>query len=519
MPDSTVAPPRLLNQQQVYVVFAGIMAGILLSSLDTTVVATALPTMAGELGNLEHIPWVATAYLLTSTASTPLFGRLSDLYGRRQLFQAAIGIFLVGSVLAAGAQTFIQLVLSRGVQGIGAGGLFSMAFVIIGDVVPPRERGRYVGFMTSVLAFSAVAGPLVGGFFVDNLTWRWIFLVNLPVGIAALFVTSVALRLPFNRRERHIDWLGAVLLTSGVTAIVLLSTWGGKEFAWTSPVIVALAVASLGLGAAFCWWETRAAEAILPMRLFRNSIFTVSIIVLFCVGSALYSSDSFLPLFLQAVTGTSATKSGLLLVPLMAGVTVASIVAGRLTTRTGRYRHWPIVGLGSASAGLLLLSRLQSDTPRGYVSAAMLLLGLGMGMAMPTLTLAVQNSVDWTDLGVASSAITFIRSLGGAIGLAAYGAVFSSRIQGLPPEVAAVVESPEHIQAMTEPLHSQVVDTLAYAIRGVFLFALPVMVLAWAASFFLKGLPLRDSSALERSKVDIEGEAAAIEAEATASAL
>jgi EmrB/QacA subfamily drug resistance transporter len=513
MSETEATPDRLLTQRQVYVVFGGLMIGLLLSALDTTIVATALPTIAADLGSLEHIPWVATAYLLTSTAATPLFGKLSDLYGRRLLFQIAIVIFLIGSLLAGISQTFMQLVVSRGIQGAGAGGLMAMAFVIIGDIVPPRERGRYVGFLTSVFAFAAVAGPLVGGFIVDNASWRWLFTINIPLGIIALFVTSVALRVPFNRRDRRIDWLGAILLVAGVTAIVLLTTWGGKQYEWASFPVLGLGAVALIVTVAFCWWETRASEPILPMRLFRNPIFAVAMLLLFCVGSALYSSDAFLPLFLQAVTGSSATKSGLLLMPLMIGVTVSSITTGRLTTRTGRYKIWPTIGLGFASAGLLMLSQLQDDTPSLYVSGAQLLLGLGLGATIPTMTLAVQNAVDWSDLGVASSAVTFIRSLGGAIGLAAYGAVFSSRIDGLPPEVARVVESPEQIQSLPEPLHTQVIDTLSYAIRGVFMYAFPVMVVAWITSFFLKEIPLRSSSGLERSKTETDAaEAAEIEA-------
>jgi EmrB/QacA subfamily drug resistance transporter len=507
-------PPPLLTQRQIYLVFGGLMTGLLLSSLDTTIVATALPTIAGDLGNLEHIPWIATAYLLSSTAATPMFGKLSDLYGRRLLFQIAIVIFLAGSLFAGLSQTFVQLVIARGVQGVGAGGLMATAFVIIGDIVSPRERGRYIGLLTSVFAFSAVAGPLVGGFIVDHWSWRWIFTINLPLGLVALVVTSYALRVPFNRRERRIDWLGSFLLIAGVTFIVLVTTMGGKEYSWTSPMIMALTTLAIASTIAFCWWESRASEPILPMRLFRNPIFAVSMLLLFCVGSALYMSDSFLPLFLQTVTGTSATKAGLLLLPLMIGVTVSSIVAGRLTTRTGRYRIWPLVGLGMATAGVTLLSRLTADTPAFYVSCSMLVLGLGIGMTIPTITLAVQNAVDWTDLGVASSAVTFIRSLGGAIGLAAYGAVFSNRVQTLPADVAAVVESPEEIRRLAEPLHSQVVDTLAYAIRGVFLFAIPVVAIAWVASFFLKEIPLRSSSPLELSKVDgaADDEGASIEA-------
>ena len=491
----------VLSQRQVRAVFVGLMVSLLLSSLDGTIVATALPTIAGHLGGLEHIAWVATAYLLTSTAATPLFGKLSDLYGRKPLFRAAILIFLVGSLLAAVSQTFLELVLARGVQGIGGGGLMSMAFVIIGDVVPPRERGRYVGFLTSVFAFGAVVGPLVGGFIVDAASWRWIFIINLPIGVAAWFVTSVALQVPFNRRDARVDLVGALVLICGVTAIILMTTWGGKEYAWGSPLILGLGGLGAALVAMFCWWEAKVPEAILPMRLFRNPVFTVAIGIGFFLGSALYCSDAFLPLFLQAVTGTSATKAGLLLTPMMAGVTISAIGSGRITTRTGRYKYWPILGLGSAALGVFMLGRIHAGIGRGEVSLAMLILGFGLGMTMPIMTLAVQNSVEWSDLGVASSAVTFIRSLGGAIGLAVYGAVFAGRLRGkIPASLARVIESPGRIKALPEPTRTHVVTALANAVQAVFVAALPVMIVAFVLSFFLKELPLRETSALDRSR-------------------
>ncbi len=496
-------PASTLTPRQVKTVFVGLMVSLLLSSLDTTIVATALPTIAGNLGGLEHIAWVATAYLLTSTAATPLFGKLSDLYGRKALFRAAIVIFLVGSLLAGASQSFFQLVMARGVQGIGAGGLMAMSFVIIGDIVPPRQRGRYVGFLTSVFAFGSVTGPLIGGFFVDNLTWRWIFTVNIPIGIVAWFVTSVALRIPFNRRPHKIDYPGAALLVAGVTSIILMTTWGGKEYPWGSPRIIALGILGAVLVVAFCLWEQRAEEPILPMRLFRNRVFTISVAMGFFIGSALYSSDSFLPLFLQAVTGASATKAGLLLTPLMAGVTVSAILSGRLTARTGRYKHWPILGGTLAVTGMVLLAQIHAGISRGYISLAMVILGAGLGMTMPTMTLAVQNSVDWKDLGVATSAVTFIRSLGGAVGLAAYGAVFGGRINRLAPELRRLVESPASIKALPEPTHGLVIHALAHAIQGVFVVAAPVMLIAWVISFFVPELPLRDTSALDRSKSDL----------------
>nr|MCU0261621.1 MFS transporter [Ilumatobacteraceae bacterium] len=414
-------PPEMpaLTQRQVYTVFGGIVAGLFLSALDTNIIGVALPTIVGDLGGLNQIAWVGTAYLLTSTAATPLFGKLSDLYGRRQMFQVAIVTFVIGSLLCGISQTMTQLVLSRGLQGIGGGGLFAMAFTIIGDVVPPRERGRYVGFITSVFALSSVAGPLIGGFIVDHFSWRWIFTINVPLGIIAMVVTTSALRLPFVRQQRSVDYVGATLLVGSVTTLILMATWAGEgRYAWGSPVTIGLGAASVLLAVLFVLWELRNDEPIVPMRLFRNPIVAVIIPMMVCMGTIMFGATAFLPLYLQAVDGVSATASGLLLLPLMIGVTISSITSGRITANTGRYKAWPIAGSTLAALGVFMLAFLGGDTSRLYISTAMLCIGLGFGMVMPTSTLAVQNSVDWRDLGVATSLVTFFRSLGGAVGLA-----------------------------------------------------------------------------------------------------
>jgi EmrB/QacA subfamily drug resistance transporter len=497
---AATAPETTLSKRQIYTVFGGLMIGLLLSALDGTIVATALPTIALKLGGLEHVTWVATAYLLCSTAATPLFGKLSDLYGRRRLFQIAIVIFLSGSLLCGLAQSFTQLVLMRGVQGIGGGGLMSMAFVIVADIVPPRERGRYVGFFTSVFAFASIAGPLVGGFFVDNLSWRWIFTINLPIGIAALFVTSWALRLPHVKREHTIDWLGAALLVSGVVTLILTSALGGKEVAWTSPLIIAMAIGGVTIMAVFVWWEKRATEPIVPMQLFAVPTFRYCALALLFISSLLFSTDSFLPLFMQSVTGASATRSGLLLMPLMAGVMISSITSGRLVAIYGRYKIFTIVGIGLALTAVVLFTRLGPHTSRLYISCVQVLMGLGIGSTMPTTTTAIQNAVDPKDVGIATAAAQFMRSFGGAFGLAGYGAMFASRVNGkLPPAIARQIERPAAIKTLPPDTRRQVVSVIAHGVQGVYVVAVPVMLIAWVIMWFVKELPLRDTMVATRA--------------------
>jgi EmrB/QacA subfamily drug resistance transporter len=500
-----------LTRRQILTVFGGLMAGMLLSSLDSNIMSTAIPTIVGDLGGLDHVAWVGTAYLLTSTSVTPLYGKLSDLYGRRLMFQVAITLFILGSVGAGLAQSMLHLVVARGVQGLGGGGLMSLAFVIIGDVVPARERGRYVGLFMSVFAFSSVAGPLAGGFFVDNLSWRWIFWINLPLGVAALVITSSALRLPFARQDRRIDVPGVVLLIAAVSSLVLMTTWGGSEYAWGSPVIVGLGIASVMLTAAFVVVERRAAEPLLPLRLFSNSIFSVTTVIGLALGTIMFGASYFLPLYLQVVTGASATASGLLLVPLMAGITVSSVAIGRLTTRTGRYKIFPIIGLGIASVGIGLLTQLGMDTSRAYTSTAMAVLGVGMGMALPTISLAVQNSVDWRDLGIATSLVTFFRSLGGAIGLAAFGAIFTARLTSgladrLPDGVTVAADellnSPKQIGELEPALRDAVVGSVADAVSQIYVVALPLVVLACVMACFVKEIPLGETSAMRQSHAE-----------------
>jgi len=500
------ATPFELSRRETLIVVAGLMVGLSLAALDGTIVATALPTIVGDLGGLGQLSWVVTSYLLASTAATPLFGRLSDLYGRRRLFQVAIVIFIVGSMLAGFSQTMLQLILARGVQGVGGGGVMAMCFAIIGDVIPARERGRYMGFFTATFAAASVAGPLLGGFFVDNLTWRWIFYINLPLGLVALVVTSSVLRrVPFQRQEHRVDFLGAALMVAAVTSTMLVAVWGGAEYAWGSPMIIGLAAAAVILTVAFVFRERRVEEPILPLRLFRNPIAAVCFVISFLLGAVMFAATSFLPLFLQIVTGASATNSGLLIVPLMGGLTISSIITGRRITTTGRYRVYPIIGTALCTIGVVLLSRMGTDTTRLYSSVSMTIVGYGVGMTMPTLSLAAQNAVSGRDLGVVTSTTAFFRSLGGALGVALFGAVLTARTNAeldrhLPAgtliDRETLLSSPRNIRELPSDLAQPVINAIADGVTAAFVAAIPVVALAFGFAWFLREVPLRETGNL-----------------------
>ncbi len=517
---SATQPVAGLSHRQILVVFSGLMAGMLLAALDQTIVSTALPTIVGELGGLDHLSWVVTAYLLTTTASTPLYGKLSDIYGRRLMFQSAIVIFVAGSMLCGLSQDMLQLIVFRGIQGIGAGGLMAMAFAIIGDIVSPRERGRYTGYLGAVFAVASVAGPLLGGFFVDNLTWRWVFYINVPIGIAAFVITSSVLRLPFARQDHEIDYVGAALLVAGVSTLLLGLVWGGREYPWGSPVIVGLLASSAVLTAVFLWWEGRTPEPILPLRLFRGRVFSAGVALSFLLGGAMFGAIVFLPLFLQVATGATATNSGLLLLPLMAGVMTTSILSGRVIAKTGHYRRWPIAGMGTAGLGMYLLSTMEPDTTRAASSLYMLVVGVGLGMVMQVLVLAVQNGADFKDLGVATSSVNFFRSLGGSFAVSIFGVLFATLLDdrlaelippgaldsaGLSPE--ALTASPEQIQALPPDILLPVTQAMADSITAIFLCTVPLLAIGVVIAIVLPELPLKDTahigSTLEGAEITV----------------
>jgi EmrB/QacA subfamily drug resistance transporter len=500
------------RHREILLVYIALMLGMFLASLDQTIVSTALPTIVGELGGISHLSWVVTAYLLTSTTSAPLYGKLSDLYGRKLMFQIAIGVFLVGSLLCGFAFTMGQLIAYRAIQGLGAGGLTVMALTIIGDVVSPRERGRYQGYMGSVFAVSSVGGPLIGGFIVDNLDWRWVFFVNLPIGILAMAATARFLRLPVQRREHKIDYAGAALLVAGVTALLLVTVWGGSEYEWGSPQIIALSVAAAVLLTLFVFQESRAPEPILPLRLFRNRTFVITSTTGFILGLAMFGSIVFLPLFLQAVIGVTPTHSGLLLVPLMAGILTSSIISGRRISAYGRYKKYPVAGLAIAAVGLFLLSTMDTGTSLVISSLYMVILGTGMGLTMQVLVIAVQNAVEVHDLGVATSSQAFFRSLGGSFGTALFGAVMGSRLAtalaGRLPDAGSIgvgdlTGSPEMIRARPDALQIPVIESLAEAVTASFTVAVPFAVAALAMIVFMPELPLRDQAHVSSAPVEL----------------
>ena len=501
-------------EPRVRLIFGALLLVLLLASLDQTIVSTALPTIVGELGGLEHLSWVVTAYLLAATVAGPLYGKLGDLYGRKQVLQIAIVIFLAGSALCGLAQNMAELIGFRAIQGLGAGGLMVVTLAVVGDIIPPRDRGRYQGFFGGVFGISTIIGPLLGGFFVDQLSWRWIFYVNLPIGAVALAVIAAVFHTRTAHRDHAIDYLGAVLLAGTLSSIVLFTSLGGTTWAWGSWPILSLVALSVILLPAFVVAESRASEPILPLSLFRNRTFAVTSAIGFIIGLALFGAVTYLPLYLQITKGSSPTSSGLQLTPLMGGLLVTSILSGQLISRYGRYRPFPIAGTALTAVGLFLLSRLHVDTPAWQAMAYAAVLGLGLGAVMQVLVLAVQNAVDRRDLGVATSGSTLFRQIGGSIGVSLFGAIFANRLatelaSRLPRgTILPDTTDPATIRALPEPVRNAFEDAFAAALQPVFLSAAAVALTAFALTWLLRDVPLQ-SAAVPEAPPGFEATAAA----------
>ncbi len=525
--------PKSLTHKEIMFVLSGLMVGLLLAALDQTIVSTALKSIVEDFDGLAHYTWVVTAYLLTSTASTPLYGKISDLYGRRPVFQFAIITFLIGSFAAGAATSMEQLIAFRAVQGLGAGGLMSLTFVIIGDIISPRERGKYQGYFGGVWGLSSVAGPLLGGYFSDHAQilgvsgWRWIFYINLPFGIAALILTSIFLHIPKVKREHSIDYLGALLLVSGVSSLLLgLSVYGPQD-GWQNSKTLLTIAAAIVLMLLFIFQESRAKEPIIPLTLFKNHTFSVTSVMAFIIGAGMFGAIIMLPLYLQIVKGDSATSAGLKLIPFMIGIVSMSIVSGKLITKHGHYKHFPIMGLSLMTVGLFMLSTLTQTTPFWQLASYGIFVGAGLGLSMQTIVIALQNSVEFRDLGVATSANTFFRSIGATMGVALFGTVYASRLaHNLPIEIeklrasnpaALVGATPEKFEALKEntavlqtftpELQAGIINAFVNSFHVVFLTSVPITIIGFFIALILRETPLRTGVGHQAAKEEAAGEA------------
>jgi EmrB/QacA subfamily drug resistance transporter len=489
-------------RREILIVLPGLLLALIVAMLDQTVVSTALPRIVGDLGGVTHLSWVVTSYILASTITTPLYGKLGDLYGRKRWLMIAIVIFLIGSALSGLSHTMDQLIMFRALQGLGAGGLMVGVIATIGDMVSPRERGQYMGYMMASMMLAMIAGPLVGGYITDDLSWRWIFYINMPVGGAALIYLFLTLHLPYKKVEHKIDYLGAGTLAIAATAVVLLTTWGGTEYAWASAQILGLGAVAVVATVLFVWIQTRAAEPVLPLHVFRNRNFSVATAMSFLLGMAMLGALTFLPLYQQTVQHLSAVGSGLMLIPMMLGVTTTSLIGGFVMTRTGRYRFMPIVGGAIMSVAMFLLTGLGSTTSLLHSGIFYVVLGIGMGFLMQITSVIVQNSVQPRDIGVASSSRTFFQQIGSSIGVALFGAIFARRLTdtltkqlpGVHLNAAGGQLDPVTVNRLPGPVKHDVFFAISHAIDGVFIWAVPAAVLVFILAWFIKEVPLRSSA-------------------------
>ncbi len=494
--------PGFMTHRQVMIVLPGLLMTMLLAMLDQLVVGTALPRIVGDLGGVSHLSWVVTAYILTSTITTPFYGKLGDMYGRKKLFIFAIVVFLVGSALSGLASSMDMLIAFRALQGLGAGGLIVGAMSTLGEIVPPRERGKYMSYFMVVMMLATVGGPLVGGWITQAISWRWIFYINLPLGGAALVYLMATLKVPARRVSHRIDYLGGILLGVVATAIILVATWGGTEYGWGSlPVLLLIAVAVLAF-VAFIAVERRAAEPMLPLHVFKSRNFSLSMGLAFFVGLGLFGAMTFIPLYQQTVQGASPTVSGLLMTPMMVGSAATSVLAGVLTTKTGRYKLFPIVGGAVMAVGMGLLTGLSVTTSRWETGIYFAVLGLGMGLLMQMVSLIAQNSVELRDMGVATSARMFFQQMGGSLGVAAFGALFASRLTAAmgtgstgAVQVSGGSFDPAQVMSLPPAVRQVVFHAVAHGVQGVFWAVLPASIVVFILALFIKEVPLRGRAA------------------------